>query len=87
MSGKASRNKPQKKSRNKSRVHRLRPLASMLAAGMCVPGLAAAQSKPYPTYVTGPQSNGSWVVSSGQVINPAGIQVDLALGSAPRRSR
>ena len=31
----------------------------------------------YPTYSTGPQPNGSWVVSSGQIINPAGIQVDL----------
>ena len=41
--------------------------------------LAAAQSKPYPTYVTGPQPNGSWVVSSGQVINPSGLQVDLGI--------
>ena len=34
---------------------------------------------PYPTYVTGPQPNGSWVVSNGQVINPAGTQVDLGI--------
>ena len=34
---------------------------------------------PYPTYLTGPQPNGSWVVSSGQVINPAGLQVDLGI--------
>ena len=34
---------------------------------------------PYPTYVTGPQPNGSWVVSSGQVITPAGTQVDLGI--------
>jgi YVTN family beta-propeller protein len=79
MSGKASRNKPQKKSRNKSRINRLRPLSGLLAAGMCLPGLAAAQSKQYPTYATGPQPNGSWVVSSGQVINPAGTQVDLGI--------
>jgi YVTN family beta-propeller protein len=67
------------KSRNRSRINRLRPLAGMLAAGMCLPGLAAAQSKEYPTYVTGPQTNGSWVVSDGAVITPAGTQVDLGI--------
>ena len=51
----------------------------MLAAGLSLPGLAAAQSKPYPTYVTGPQPNGSWVVGDGQVITPAGTQVDLGI--------
>jgi YVTN family beta-propeller protein len=79
MSGKASRNKPQKKSRNKSRPNRLRPLTGVLAAGLSVSTLAFAQSKEYPKYVTGPQANGSWVVSSGQVINPAGTQVDLGI--------
>jgi YVTN family beta-propeller protein len=79
MSGKASRNKPQKKSRSKSRFNRLRPLAGVLAAGLSLPGLAAAQSKEYPKYFTGPQPNGSWVISSGQVINPAGTQVDLGI--------
>src|ERR1035438_10399348 len=79
MSGKASRNKPQKKSRNRSQLNRLRPLAGVLAAGMCLPGLAAAQSKEYPTYVTGPQKNGSWVVSDGAVITPAGTQVNLGI--------
>jgi YVTN family beta-propeller protein len=79
MSGKASRNRPQRKTRNKSRINRMRPLAGVLAAGMCVPGLAAAQSKEYPKYVVGPQKNGSWVVSSGQVINPAGTQVNLGI--------
>ena len=79
MSGKASRNKPQKKSRSKSRLNRLRPLAGMLAAGMCLPGLAAGQSKEYPTYLVGPQTNGSWVVSDGAVITPAGTQVDLGI--------
>ena len=34
---------------------------------------------PFPTYVTGPQPNGSWVVSSGQIITPAGKQVDLGI--------
>jgi YVTN family beta-propeller protein len=66
--------------RNKRRMKRLRPLASLVAAaGLSFPALAAAQSKPYPTYVTGPQPNGSWVVSSGQIINPAGLQVDLGI--------
>jgi YVTN family beta-propeller protein len=79
MARKASRNKPQTKSRHKSRLNRLRPLAGLLAAGMCLPALAAGQSKEFPKYVTGPQKNGSWVVGSGQVINPAGTQVNLGI--------
>lgn len=67
------------KSRNRSRINRLRPLSGVLAAGLSLSGLAAAQSKEYPTYVAGPQPNGSWVVSSGQVINPAGTQVNLGI--------
>ena len=51
----------------------------LLAAGLTLPALAVAQSVPYPTYVTGPQPNGSWVVSSGQVITPAGTQVNLGI--------
>jgi DNA-binding beta-propeller fold protein YncE len=57
------------------------PLAGLLAAGLGSAALAVAQSVPYPTYFAGPQPygwpNGSFVVSSGQVITPAGIQVDL----------
>jgi len=79
MAGKASRNKPQKKSRNKSRIKQLRPLAGVLAAGLSLPGLAFAQSQEYPTYTVGPQTNGSWVVSDGQVITPAGTQVNLGI--------
>jgi YVTN family beta-propeller protein len=67
------------KSRNKSQINHLRPLAGLLAMGLSIPGVAAAQSREYPTYVTGPQANGSWVVSSGQVINPSGTQVDLGI--------
>jgi YVTN family beta-propeller protein len=67
------------KSRNKSRNKRLSPLTGLLAAGLTFPGIAAAQSNLYPTYVVGPQPNGSWVVSSGQIINPAGIQVNLGI--------
>ena len=75
---KAFRKTFRNKSRNKSR-NCLRPLAALLAAGLSLPGLASAQSKPYPTYVTGPQPNGSWVVSDGQIITPAGTQVDLGI--------
>jgi YVTN family beta-propeller protein len=77
MSRKTAQNNSRNKSRNKSRINRLRPLAGLLAAGLSLPGLAAAQSKEFPTYFTGPQPNGSWVVSSGQVLTPAGIQVNL----------
>jgi YVTN family beta-propeller protein len=64
--------------RYKSRINRLSPLASLLATGLIVPMLSG-QSVPFPTYVTGPQPNGSWVVSSGQIITPAGKQVDLGI--------
>src|SRR6516164_383979 len=78
-----SRNKSRHKSRNKSRINRLRPLAGLrsglLAAGLGLPALAGAQSVPYPTYVTGPQPDGSWVVGDGAVITPAGTQVDLGI--------
>jgi len=77
MSRKASRNNSRKNSRTKSRINRLRPLAGLLAAGLSLPGLAAAQSQEFPTYFTGPQPDGSWVVSSGQILTPAGIQVNL----------
>ena len=67
-------------SRKKSRIKHLSPLAGLVAAaGLSLPTLAGAQSKPYPTYVTGPQPNGSWVVGDGQVITPAGTQVDLGI--------
>ncbi|HMD97478.1 MAG TPA: bifunctional YncE family protein/alkaline phosphatase family protein [Terriglobia bacterium] len=86
MSRNTSRNKKSrnKKSRNKfrneSRINPLRPLATgLLAAGLSLPASAAAQSKLYPTYVTGPQPNGSWVVSDGQIITPAGTQVNLGI--------
>ena len=75
--------KRSRRSRNKSRINRRRPLAGLgaglLAAGLGLPALASAQSVPYPTYVTGPLANGSWVVSDGQIITPAGTQVDLGI--------
>lgn len=67
-----------KESRKNSLTNSLRPLAIVLATGLVVPGLVA-QSKPYPTYTVGPQPDGSWVVSSGQIITPAGKQVDLGI--------
>ena len=83
MSRKASRKaspvSSPENSRKKSRVSPLRPLIGVLATGLAVPGIVAAQSKPYPTYTAGPQPNGSWVVSTGQVITPAGMQVDLGI--------
>jgi YVTN family beta-propeller protein len=64
--------------RNLARQKHLRPLAGLLAMGMTAPALADP-SVPYPTYVTGPQGDGSYVVSSGQIITPAGIQVGLGI--------
>jgi YVTN family beta-propeller protein len=66
-------------SRHKSRMKHLRPLAGLLATGLGTAALATAQSVPYPKYVTGPQKNGSWVVSDGQIITPAGTQVELGI--------
>ena len=74
MSRQAARNK----SRNRSRIKKLRPLAGVLAMGLSLPLFVGAQSVPYPTYVTGPQPNGSWVVGNGQVLTPAGTQIGRA---------
>jgi len=74
-----SRQAAKNKSRNRSRIKRLAPLAGVLAAGLCLPLSMSAQSVPYPTYVTGPQGNGSWVVGDGQIITPAGTQIDLGI--------
>ena len=65
--------------RSSSRIKLLRPLAGLLVMGLSFAAFAAAQSQPYPTYVTGPQPNGSWVVGNGQVLTPAGKQVDLGI--------
>jgi YVTN family beta-propeller protein len=81
MSRKFFRNSQRQKL--KSKAKRLHPLASLVAAALGSAALAVAQSVPYPTYVVGPQPSGwpsgSWVVSSGQVINPAGTQVNLGI--------
>src|ERR1700678_4533352 len=81
MSRKFFRNSQRQKL--KSKTDRLHPFASLVAAALGSAALAVAQSVPYPTYVVGPQPSGwpsgSWVVSSGQVINPAGTQVNLGI--------
>ena len=61
-----------------SRTTRLRPLAGLIAMGLGAPALAGA-SEQFPTYRTGLQRNGSYVVSNGQVITPAGILVNLGI--------
>jgi YVTN family beta-propeller protein len=53
-------------------------LAGLVAMGITAPAFAGS-SVPFPTYETGPQPNGSYVVSSGQIINPAGLQVNLGI--------
>jgi len=55
----------------------LRLFASLLTVGLGVPALA--QSVAFPTYQVGPQSDGTYVVGSGRIINPAGIQVNLGI--------
>ncbi len=67
-----SRNNP----RNRSRVNRLL-LAGLLSMGLSTAALA--QSVPFPTYTPGPQTNGTFVVSDGTIITPAGTQVDLGI--------
>src|ERR1700749_193566 len=38
----------------------------------------AAPSTEFPTYTVGPQSNGSYVMSTGQIITPAGTLINLS---------
>jgi YVTN family beta-propeller protein len=53
-------------------------LAGLLAMGLAAPALAAP-SQPFPTYVAGPLPKGAYVVSTGQIITPAGTQVNLGI--------
>jgi YVTN family beta-propeller protein len=66
-----------KMSRGHTRINRMRLAASLLATGLSVSALA--QSVPFPTYTVGPQTNGTYVVSDGTIITPAGTQVDLGI--------
>jgi len=61
--------------RKLSRQKQLRPLAGLFAMGVTAP--LWAQSEPFPTYQTGPLSGNNFVVSDGQIITPAGIQIEL----------
>src|SRR5580704_10119567 len=61
--------------RNDPRINRL--LVGLLATGLTVAALAQSGSEPFPTYTTGPNPNGPWVVSDGAIITPTGIQVNL----------
>ena len=76
-----SRNKShqisQKNPSSKLRKDRLTVFAGLLSMGLGVP--AFAQSVPFPTYTVGPQPDGSYVVSDGTIITPAGTQVDLGI--------
>jgi YVTN family beta-propeller protein len=49
----------------------------VLVAALSIPALA--QSVPFPTYQVGPQADGTYIVSDGTVINPAGTQVNLGV--------
>ena len=51
------------------------PLFGLMTLGLSAPGMA--QSVPFPTYQVGPQSNGSFVMSTGQIVAPAGRVVML----------
>ena len=73
--------------RHQRTSNRVLSLAGLVAAGLSATALA--QSVPFPTYTVGENKNASqgpgypstlptpWVVSSGQIITPAGIQVNL----------
>ena len=77
----------QKTSRYSSQIHCIRLAAGLLSMALSIPALA--QSVPFPTYAAGANQSGSqgpdypstlphpWVVSSGQIITPAGTQVYL----------
>jgi YVTN family beta-propeller protein len=51
------------------------PLYGLMALGLAAP--AFAQSSEFPTYQVGPQANGTYVMSTGQIVNPYGTTVIL----------
>src|SRR5215469_5266740 len=80
----------EKTSRQRSSINSLHVLAGLLAIGPSIPALLG-QSVPFPTYQVGANqtlANGPnypstlpnpWVVSSGQIITPAGTPVYLGI--------
>jgi YVTN family beta-propeller protein len=51
------------------------PLFGLMALGVSAP--AFAQSVQFPTYQVGPQANGTYVMSTGQIVAPAGKTIML----------
>ena len=51
------------------------PLFGLMSLGVSAPSYA--QSHQYPTYQVGPQANGTYVMSTGQIVSPAGHVVML----------
>jgi YVTN family beta-propeller protein len=62
--------------RSTARTKRPSPLAGLVALGAASAATAAAPN-PFPTFVPGLQQNSSYIVASGQVLTPAGRQVNL----------
>ena len=51
------------------------PLFGAFTLGLSAP--AFAQSQQFPTYQVGPQANGTFVMSTGQIVSPSGKTVIL----------
>jgi YVTN family beta-propeller protein len=51
------------------------PLFGLMTLGLSAP--AFAQSQQFPTYQVGPQANGTYVMSTGQIVSPAGKAIIL----------
>ena len=62
--------------RNAARTKKLSPLAGLVALGMAS-SASAGTPNPFPTFVPGLQQNSSYIVASGQVLTPAGKQINL----------
>ena len=63
---------------NHSRINPLHLLAGLMMTALSVPVLLG-QSVPFPTYAPGPQTNGTFIVSDGTILTPAGTQVNLGI--------
>src|SRR5215469_11827066 len=77
LTGRSTMARKKNLARKLSRQKQLRPLAGLFAMGITAP--VWAQSQPFPTYQTGPLSGNNYVVGDGQIITPAGLQVDLGI--------
>jgi YVTN family beta-propeller protein len=62
-------------SRSSSMVHCM--VSALIAAASTA--AVAAPSTEFPTYTVGPQSNGSYVMSTGQIITPTGTVINLSV--------